>query len=153
MKNIQKLLYWSAVVLASGCSTEPKPEPIRVGEDICANCRMAIIEPQFASEIVQAGDVLKYDDLACLVSGAKNLANAKPQEIFVQDYYTREWISREQAFVARGSTVQTPMGSGALAFASREAAEKFMAENGGQLMSLQDFLNREGAKNAKESEM
>jgi copper chaperone NosL len=143
MKKIQNFFHLSLILLAVGCSSEPKPEPIRVGEDLCAACRMAIIEPQFASEIIlSSGDVLKYDDLACLAKAVKSPENANPRQIFVQDYVTREWINREQAVVVRGSTLQTPMGSGAVAFANRETAEKFVTENGGELISLQEFLQQ-----------
>jgi copper chaperone NosL len=128
-------------ILSAGCSSTPQPEPIHVGEDICANCRMAIIEPQFVSEIIlSSGEALKFDDLACLASGAKNAGPVESRHIFVQDYYTRQWISRDHAVIVLSSNVQTPMGSGHIAFGSRAQAEKFLAEHVGQLIGLQDFL-------------
>ena len=148
-KNIVNLkrFYLFAVVVIAGCSSEPQPEPIHVGEDLCAACRMAIIEPQFAAEIVQpSGEVLKYDDLACLAKGVANLPNTSQRQVFVQDYFTREWMRHEQVVVVRESRLQTPMGSGAVALASHEAAEKFIAENGGQPMSLQVFLQQSTSK-------
>lgn len=104
---------------------------------------MAIIEPQFAAEMIHSsGELRKYDDLACLANAAKNPANDNPRQIFVQDYSSGEWTGREEALVVCGSTVQTPMGSGAVAFASREAAEKFVTENQGQIVSLWEYLHQ-----------
>ena len=131
------------IVFVCGCSSKPTPEPIHVGEDVCANCRMAIIEPQFASEIILfSGDVLKFDDLACLAARSKSTETPVMQNIFVHDYLTGEWINGEKAVIARSSTVQTPMGSGTVAFTSREQADKFLAENSGQLVTLQEFLKQ-----------
>jgi copper chaperone NosL len=137
----QYLFYFSALFFSINCSDAPKPEPIHVGEDLCAACRMAIIEPQFATEMVLAsGEMRKYDDLACLAKGMQSAAAGERRQIFLQDYSTREWITREPAFVVMGSKVQTPMGSGGVAFGNRQAAEKFVAENGGALMRLEEFL-------------
>jgi copper chaperone NosL len=143
VKNSRHLSCVLAIVFLSNCSSKPKPEPIHIGEDMCAHCRMAIIEPQFAAEIVwSSGEVSKYDDLICLAKGVKSSENANIQQIFLQDYLTREWVSRDQALVVKASAVQTPMGSGSVVFANREAAQKFLAEHGGQMMSLQEFLQQ-----------
>jgi len=138
------LLYLVAIVLFGGCSSKPAPEPIHIGEDVCANCRMAIIEPQFASEIIlSSGEILKFDDLDCLASRSKDTEGSVIQNMLVQDYLTREWINGDKAVIVRGSKVQTPMGSGAVAFASREQADKFLAENSGQFVTLQEFLQQQ----------
>ncbi len=131
------------IAILYACSSKPTPEPIHVGEDVCANCRMAIIELQFASEIIlSSGEVLKFDDLGCLASRLKNLENLMTQNIFVNDYMTKEWINSEKAVIVRGSTMQTPMGSGSVAFNSRNDAEKFAAASEGQLITLQEFLQK-----------
>jgi copper chaperone NosL len=149
MKTVRKassekgksILCLLVILLLSACSSKPKPEPIHVGEDVCANCRMAIIEPQFASEIILAsGEALKFDDLACFASGAKNTASEDSRHIFFQDYATHEWIESEKVTIVRSSSLQTPMGSGSVAFANHEQAHKFVAENGGYLSSFQEFL-------------
>jgi len=143
IRNAEQLLCWFILLWGIACSSEPNPEPIRVGEDMCAYCRMAIIEPVFASEAIQSsGEVLKFDDLACLAAGAKTGTTPDLRRIFVHDYVTREWLAGVDAAVVQGSALQTAMGSGSAAFASREAAQKFVAEQGGQILSLQEFLSR-----------
>jgi len=133
--------YFFVIVILCSCSSKPTPEPIHVGEDVCANCRMAIIEPQFASEIIlSSGEVLKFDDLGCLAARSKSTETPVMQNTFVNDYLTREWINGEKAVIVRGATVQTPMGSGAVAFTSPEEAEKFAAVNERQCITLQEFL-------------
>lgn len=141
LKKYKSFLWLFVIVFLCGCSSKPAPEPIHVGEDVCANCRMAIIEPQFASEIIlSSGEVLKFDDLGCLASEAMNAASEASRHIFLQDYATHEWIEGEKATIVRSSSLQTPMGSGSIAFANHEKADEFIAENGGQLSSLQELL-------------
>lgn len=49
-------------------SCQPKPEPLRFGEEICAYCQMGISDPRFGAELVtRRGRVAKFDALECMV--------------------------------------------------------------------------------------
>jgi hypothetical protein len=113
----------TALVLASCGPAEIKPVGI-FGEDQCASCRMAVSNPAFASEIVYAdGSAAKFDDLGCF----DNYRRAHPDEeyaaIFVMNYETNEWMAYGKSVIIR-TGIETPMGSGRIAVADQEAANR-----------------------------
>lgn len=126
--NRRSYLYhvWGATVLAIlfiGCgASKIEPEDI-FPEDNCAQCRMAISEVQFASEIIDMhGDVYKFDDLGCMLKFRKKRSDLKINATFLKDYETMEWIPYEQAVIVETS-IETPMGSGKVAVANQERAK------------------------------
>lgn len=103
------------VGLSAGCGTkEIRPVDI-YPEDNCANCRMAVSQKPFASEIIAgSGEVLKFDDLMCLEQYRRGNPELKIMAIFVTDYELGEWLTYEKSVVVR-TAIQTPMGSGLVA--------------------------------------
>lgn len=124
-KQHASIAVWSlfAAFLAAGCGAS-KIEPVEIyPEDNCAQCRMAISEHQFASEIIDRdGEVYKFDDLACMLKFRSKHSDLKVNVIFLKDYETREWIPYESATIVETS-IETPMGSGKVAFANAERAK------------------------------
>ncbi len=58
---------------------------------------------------------------------------------FVTDFETGEWVAAERAFYVSGSSIVGPMRDADLpAFARREAAETFVRERGGSVLSFAD---------------
>ncbi|MCA1765254.1 MAG: nitrous oxide reductase accessory protein NosL [Desulfobulbaceae bacterium] len=53
-------------------------------------------------------------------------------EIWVKDYYSLKWLDGRQAFYVIGSDVHGPMGHELIPFASRSAAESFLADHDGR---------------------
>ena len=110
------------VLLLIGCaSSEIKPVDL-FPEDQCAQCRMAVSNDAFASEIItEEGEVFKFDDLGCLeqfINGNNELVVGK---IFVKDYTSRSWLAKEQSVIIQTS-LKTPMGSGMVALADSVTA-------------------------------
>lgn len=117
-----------AVYLFACGPSEIKPVDI-YPEDMCSQCRMAISEPVFASEIITTdGGVFKFDDLGCLEKFQEKSGELKIAVTFVKDYETKNWLLYEHSTIVQTS-LQTPMGSGKVAFAypaqAREYREKF----------------------------
>lgn len=106
-----------------GCgATEIKPVEL-FPEDECANCRMSVSNPAFASEIIsQEDEVFKFDDLACLEKFRKKRNEVKIASIFVKDYESRQWLRYETSVMIQ-TGIETPMGSGRIAVASNERAK------------------------------
>lgn len=123
------LLFTGSLLALNGCGpSEIKPVDI-YPEDMCSQCRMAISEPVFASEIITTdGDVFKFDDLGCLEKFQEKSGELKIAATFVKDYETKNWLLYEHSTIVQTS-LQTPMGSGKVAFAdpaqAREYREKF----------------------------
>jgi copper chaperone NosL len=110
----------SLLFLTCGAS-EIKPVDI-YPEDNCANCRMAISDKSFASEIItDQREVLKFDDLGCLEKYRQKNPMLKVDAMFVTDYETREWLPYARSVIVRTGIV-TPMGSGQVAVADSQHA-------------------------------
>ena len=117
MKKV--FLFLSLAFLMIACA--PKAEPIDYGKEECSFCKMTIVSPQFASEVVtQKSKAFKYDAIECMLQA--------PQEDKVALYLVTYLISKE---------IQSPMGAHLAAFASKEDAQKIQAEKGGDLYDWQ----------------
>lgn len=112
----------------SACGpSEIKPVDI-YPEDMCSQCRMAISEPAFASEIITTGgEVFKFDDLGCMATFKEKSGALKIAATFVKDYETKNWLPYEHSTIILTS-LQTPMGSGKAAFADSAQARKHLAK-------------------------
>lgn len=123
------------IALWTGCAgSEVKPVDI-FPEDNCAQCRMAISEKEFASEMItQESDVFKFDDLGCLENYRKNNPAVQPKAVFVTDYDSKTWIPYEGSVIVK-TDVATPMGSGKVAFADSARATAFAAEHPAKTIS------------------
>ena len=101
---------------------------------MCAYCRMAISQKQFAAEALDPDrEPLKFDDIGCMLR-YRARAEQKPAAVFVVDYETRQWIAADNASFVRGSRIATPMGGGILAFGDRSRAEAAARELGGEVL-------------------
>ena len=112
-----------------GCtSTEVKPIDI-FGEDMCSQCRMAISDQSFASEIIdQQGDIFKFDDIGCLLKFKERSADLKISAIFLKDYNSKAWMPYEKSTIVE-TNIKTPMGSGKVAFIDSLKAKEFSAQH------------------------
>lgn len=120
------VLVLGAGVLGAGCAPgEVQPEPLAVGQESCAFCRMTVSQPEFASQLLVEGELPKFfDDLGCLHS---YLISATPGPeggvIFVADHRTREWVRSDGAVYTRASVLATPMSSHLVAHATIDSRE------------------------------
>ena len=98
------------------CCGPQKIRPVEIfPEDNCSNCRMAVSDKSFASEIITDKDeVMKFDDLSCLESYRKKNASVQIRAIFVMDYETKSWLPFERSVIVK-TGINTPMGSGQIA--------------------------------------
>lgn len=121
---IYGLLFIAASIAILGCTaSEAKPVDI-FPEDMCSNCRMAISDLAFASEIVTDKEVFKFDDLGCLESFKNKHKEIKAVATFVKDYESKTWIPIERSTIVK-TNLSTPMGSGKVAFADSVKAMAF----------------------------
>jgi len=113
---------WGTLVAAivAGCGGAGGPQPVAVGQEACAFCRMTISQPDFASQIVAPGELPRFfDDLGCLHQFlAATPRGTEPAEIYVTDRRTKEWVRAESAVFSRVDALATPMGSHLVAHAT-----------------------------------
>jgi nitrous oxide reductase accessory protein NosL len=115
------------------------PPTLRPGRDECAECGMLLAEDRCAGALLVTADGerahLVFDDIGCMLHYGDEPGRPAAVEAYVRDYGAREWVrSRDAWFVAGGASMpQTPMGSGIVAFASREGAESMKTQSGGEV--------------------
>lgn len=123
-QSIIKLAMLGLFSLFVACAaSEIKPVELHA-EDMCAYCKMAISERQYAAEFVTLdGETRKFDDIGCLLNYVKE---QKPQgaTFFVNDYNTKQWLRANSAYFVRSSEINSPMSGGIIAFQNQADAER-----------------------------
>lgn len=120
--------------LLSSCNTEP--QPINYGKDICALCKMTIMDKKFGAELVnKKGKALKFDSGECMVNYLSTDKDFEAEQYLIVNYANpEELLSATQSFYLHGGHVNSPMGGQLAAFKSKAEAEKFQKELQGDLM-------------------
>jgi copper chaperone NosL len=144
-KRLCVALLLGALWLA-GCG-KPKFEPVEIAaEDMCAFCKMAISEKQYAAEFLnQGGDAFKFDDIGCLANQLKTRQKRRDiAAFFVVDYDSREWVNAEQAYFVRSEEFKTPMSGRVVAFKDRSKADEAAAKYHGNLLGFGEVFGDAG---------
>lgn len=137
------VLVLCAYVLGAGCApAEARPEPLAVGQESCASCRMTVSQPEFASQLLVDGELPKFfDDLGCLHA---YLTSTTPGPdggvIFVTDRRTREWVRADAAVYTRAPAVATPMASHLVAHFAASSLEADAGLGDTSPVSLDDVV-------------
>ena len=124
MKHLVVLL--SGLIFLWSCSKSP--EPIRLGVESCSHCKMTIMDPKFAAELItQKGKIYKFDSIECLL-GFHNEAALKPADIhslWVADFtHPERFLRAEKAVYLHSQQLKSPMGLNVAAFADEAAAKQ-----------------------------
>jgi len=130
MAAIAAMLGALALASVAGAAAENAPPPAALDPaiDACAKCKMSVKDSGYAAQVIAAeGRVYKFDDLGCLLAYLKANPALKPAARYVQDAGTKAWLSLEAAYYVVAKEVETPMGYGVHAFATKGAAEAFAA--------------------------
>jgi copper chaperone NosL len=110
------------------------PEPVHIGSDECAQCRMTISEPQFATQVLSnRGRSFKFDSIECMVAfvNGGELPASDMHSAWVADFDSHDdWIAAEDAFFVHSASLRSPMGGGLSAHATRAGADALIAELG-----------------------
>lgn len=125
-----RISHWVVVaIVLNGCGASGV-RPVEIfPEDNCAQCRMAVSDERFASEIISDdGEAFKFDDLGCMLKFRTKRNDVRIAGIFLKDYETKEWIPYERATLIE-TDVETPMGSGKVAFANSGKANEFQKQH------------------------
>ncbi|MDX1664754.1 MAG: nitrous oxide reductase accessory protein NosL [Candidatus Promineifilaceae bacterium] len=127
-----------ALVACADSAAEGPPE-IRYGEDLCDDCHMIIDDPRFASAYVtEEGEFRLFDDIGDMYRYADRTGDSV-RAFWVHDYHSEEWLESDSATFVYSPALLTPMGWGLAAFADRETAAAFQAEEGGDLLTAAEL--------------
>ncbi|MCK4911214.1 MAG: nitrous oxide reductase accessory protein NosL [Thermodesulfovibrionales bacterium] len=118
------------------------PVPAMAGESCKMN--MEIADALF-SVVGDIGVPVQFSDIGCTVLMRDEMCAMEQigfdESAVVKDFSTGEETPMSTAYFVVASGVETPLGSGVIAFANRDSAEKFVSDMGkGEVMDYADFI-------------
>jgi copper chaperone NosL len=129
-------------VAVTACAIEP--QPVHLGSEECAHCRMVITEPQFAAQALNSkGKAFKFDAVECLASWVTSGEGSgiELHSLWVADHQEpTSWLRVEDARFLRSDAVHTPMGAGVVALRDEQAARAQQEMRGGELLHWSGVL-------------
>ncbi len=143
----------AALIPACGSAELSGPPSIRLGRDLCAGCGMLVCEDRSSCAMLVAADggraYLVFDDLGCLLDYRADHPQVGVVGTFVHDYATAQWVPAAAAcyLSAPPQALKTPMGSGIVAFSSREQAEAQQGAVGGALLGFDGLAGLRRSRN------
>jgi len=148
VKVIALVITGASLASVDGCdqSSLSGPPVLRLGRDECGECGMLISEDRCSSALLiernGAREHVAFDDIGCMLDyQSRRVSETRVIEAYAHDYSSRQWMRVEAATFVRstGDVVQTPMGSGIVAFANHTAAVEAQKKLGGEIMNLNDL--------------
>lgn len=135
----------SVVVTAlslTACSRDDEgPPSIRLGDSPCTYCNMIISDERFATATVIESDrgpePLLFDDFICQLDYEKAHPDLTIVTHWSHDYNTLAWFPTAEAFFVKSEEIHAPMASHLAAFQSKEDADKFAEQTGGQTVTFE----------------
>lgn len=139
MRALSSLLLLALLIVA-GCT--PEPQPIALGEDGCASCRMTIADGRYAAQIVTTtGKSYKFDSVECMASFYENgpLEAEEVHGLYVSDFHSpEELIPIEEAFFLSSENLRSPMGLNLTAFGPGISRQAVLDSFAGEIMTWND---------------
>lgn len=117
-------------ILAACGNKEVKPVAINDATDTCEVCNMAVVDNQYATQIVlENGKSIVFDDVGCMYEWIEGNSNETIAAEFVRDYNDKEWVLVDDATYVYNQSVKTPMAYNMISFKDKASAETFVTEN------------------------
>ncbi|MBI5032059.1 MAG: nitrous oxide reductase accessory protein NosL [Chloroflexi bacterium] len=135
------LLFAIAFLLVACAQTtgEPQPPTIAYGRDVCEACGMIISDAKFAAATQSIdGKTYKFDDVGEMFAYHAKHPEIQVRAWFVHDYDSQKWIAGATAFYVISKEIKSPMGTGVVAFADKDAAEAFAGRVNTKVVSFDD---------------
>lgn len=109
-------------LLLSSCQSGP--EPIQLGKDACAFCKMTIIDGRFGGEIITSkGRVFKFDDIHCLRNYQDQHRELGSTEVWLSAFSEKgQLLPAASATLLSSQDLHSPMGGNIAAFPNSETA-------------------------------
>lgn len=143
---LYKIIFLLAGLILASCQTKiivPRAPDIAYGRDVCDQCGMIISEERFAAGLqLTDGKYLKFDDAGEMIKYYQRYPDIDLLAWWVHDYDSLGWIRGEDAFFVKSTSLQTPMGTGVLAFETQERAELFAEEYNGTVYNLDEIRSQ-----------
>jgi copper chaperone NosL len=124
-------------LLALFLACTPEPREIAYGKDLCAYCKMSVVDAQFAAEAVTGkGRVYVFDAIECLVPYVMERTEREFAHVLVSDYSNPGTLVDAQAATYLVSeSITSPMGKNLSAFSDQATAQSVKTEKGGKVFN------------------
>jgi copper chaperone NosL len=125
------------------CGNANTPKPIKANEDVCAMCKMTIMDLKFATQLVtDKGKYYVFDDISCMVKFANNNKDLQVGKMFVPNYLDEtKFLEAQSAFYIQGGDVKSPMGANTAAFATAAEANQYAEQLNASAVTWGDISN------------
>ena len=142
MKKVYAVALIGLLWLQVSCKIEP--EAINYGQDACHFCKMTIVDQQHAAQYVtKKGKQYKFDAIECMVNQLSETDRSKIGIMLISNYgQPANMTDASSATYLISQEIKSPMGAFLSGFSSKEAALKTMEENGGDIYSWTELLNK-----------
>jgi len=133
------------LIAACAPTVDPsRPPVIRYGQDTCAQCKQVIKDELHAAAIQDpnAGS-RRFDDIGCLVQSHQSNPPGPGSVVWVHDHTRANWLTPPNVWFVVGKKIETPSGSGIVAFGSPSSASQEAEKLGGRLITLEGLLRAE----------
>jgi copper chaperone NosL len=135
------------LAVLAACARGPLgPAELDPKNEQCANCRMAVSDVRFASQLVAPGEIpLFFDDLGCLAEHLEAGGTLPPgAAAWVADHRTRAWVRADRAVYTRVPELDTPMNSHLLAHADGASHDADGDARGGTPVPAPELFGPQG---------
>jgi copper chaperone NosL len=136
----------TSIVLFTLSSCNAKPEPLKIGTDICYLCKMGITDTKFGGEIItDKSKIYKFDDLGCMIRfmkgselDKKNIASTWAMNFEKPN----EFIEVNKAVFAASPLTRSPMGFNLSAFSHQDGAAKVVVGTSGKIFTWKELYQQ-----------
>ena len=127
-----RLLFVALSLAAAACRPGAvTPVSLQPGT-ACSNCRMTVVEPKLASQLVAPGEEPRFfDDIACLSAYLAAHPAGPSDRAYVADHATGAWVGAARAVYTRTAALATPMNSHLAAHENAGARDADVSVRGG----------------------
>ena len=123
------------------CGGSNTPKPIKANEDVCALCKMTIVDLKFATQLVtNKGKYYLFDDISCMVEFIKENKDLNVSKMYVPNYLNeKEFLEVQSAFYINGGGVKSPMNGNIAAFQTAAEADLYAGQLNANMISWKDL--------------
>lgn len=146
MTGVKKTVTVNATFLIFGLlSCNTGPQPIKIGSDACAFCKMTIAEKNFGAEIItKKGKAYKFDDTHCLVAfkKANTIDNNDIKETYLVNFVEpHNFIESSKAFFLKSEELHSPMGGNTASFDDEAKLKEVAQKMKGEIITRDALIN------------
>ncbi len=124
-------------------SCTPQAKPIEYGSDICHYCKMTIVDPQHAAQIVtQKGKVYSFDAIECMINYIDDYPNNHAIMSVCNYLEPKAFLEAEKSYYLISKNIPSPMGAFLSSFPDKESALQMQKEKDGEIYTWEEVQSK-----------